>query len=313
MSYALLSDDLLLQLEAAGISREARLFYLEGIVHCATGLSDGHIRVRLTRISDADDPDACAQELLASGVWRKTADGYEIVDYLQHQQSAETVQSKRADARLRAERSRRHNRGDHSICIKGRFCPDGALSPRSRARHKNGAHDVRSPIQSNPILTDRKEGKDWIEEVEGARAYTHAPSQPKKAPNHDAVVEALAQEMNETISRLSRREGLTASGKVFTELELMLPGFLVSNSESELMYRFQVPQEDELWDAIAELNCLSRVKLSGSGGLVMLISDMDPRDAAFAIMQADGAIDDVLRGDIDWRAEYAWDRKEETP
>lgn len=156
MSYALLSDDLLLQLEAAGVSRDARLLYLEGVVYCATALTDGTITIRLARLSDADDLDGCSRELVDAGLWTKTPDGYEIANYLDHQQRAEDVERKRADARLRAERSRRHKRGDHSMCIRGGYCPSGALSPSSRARHAHASHDVRSPILTDP---DQREGE----------------------------------------------------------------------------------------------------------------------------------------------------------
>lgn len=159
MSYALMSDDLLLQLEAAGLSRDARLLYVEGIVHCATALSDGAINVRLARLSDADDVDGCARELVEAELWRETSRGFEVCDYLDHQQSAEEVERKRADARRRSERSRRHKRGDHSMCFRGGYCPDGALSPSSRVTHAHGAQDVRSPILTNPSQREG-EGKD---------------------------------------------------------------------------------------------------------------------------------------------------------
>lgn len=170
MSYALLSDDLLLQLEAAGVSRCARLLYVEGLVYCATALTDGEIRVRLTRFSDCDDVDACADELVQAGLWEDNRDSYRVLDYLDHQQSAAEVERKRADARRRAERSRRHRRGDHSLCTKSDFCPDGAVSPSSHARHTNGARDVRSPYQSNPILTDPDQREGEGKDKDGATA-----------------------------------------------------------------------------------------------------------------------------------------------
>lgn len=168
MSYALISDDLLLQLEGAGLSRDARLLHLEAIVYSCTAHTDGAIRVRLPRFSDAPDIDACAQELIDAGLWTATGDGFQIVDYLMHQKSKEEIDRRKAEAAHRADRYRRHKRGDHSKCTKSGYCPDGALSPASRvtsrATNTKQTRDVRSPIQSNPIRSKGK-GLDCSEEA----------------------------------------------------------------------------------------------------------------------------------------------------
>jgi hypothetical protein len=156
MSYAILSDDLLLQLEGAEISRDARLLHIESIVYCATALTDGLISVRLERISDAPDLHDAADELIAVGLWERDGKRYRITDYHDHQPKAEEVERRRADSRLRAERSRRHKRGDHTMCVKGRYCPHGAVVASSHAGNAHGARDVRSP--SLPIPSPPREG-----------------------------------------------------------------------------------------------------------------------------------------------------------
>ncbi|MDO8308144.1 MAG: hypothetical protein Q7V58_07285 [Actinomycetota bacterium] len=83
MSYALLSDDVLLKLEHGRVSRDARLLHIEATVYCATALTDGELAVRLSRISDAEDPAALARELATAGVWEETSTGWRILDYLE--------------------------------------------------------------------------------------------------------------------------------------------------------------------------------------------------------------------------------------
>jgi hypothetical protein len=192
MSYAILSDDLLLQLEAEGLSRDARLLYLEGIVYSATALTDGRISIRLARISDADDLDAAAGELLRAGLWRKEGTHFIIDDYHHHQPKAEEVERKRADARLRAERSRRHKAGDHSMCIKGRYCPQGAEMALSHARDAHGARDVRTPTLPDPSLPKGKgKGKAKGGEAAAAASGAAASTPEERAPLHRKLVEVL--------------------------------------------------------------------------------------------------------------------------
>ncbi|MDP1879091.1 MAG: hypothetical protein Q8M17_16200 [Actinomycetota bacterium] len=154
MSYALLSDDLMLRLEAAGISRDARLLHVEAIVYCATALTDGELRIRLARISDSPDPDAAAAELVAAGLWERAADGFVVVGYLDQQRSRERVERDREANRKRQddyrERGRLHASGDHSICTKS--CP---------SKGRNGVtNGVSNGPQSSPLRSkERRERK----------------------------------------------------------------------------------------------------------------------------------------------------------
>jgi hypothetical protein len=124
----MVSDDVLLRLEDHGLSRDARLLYLEGLVHCSTALTDGAIRVRLARISDAPDPEAAAGELVACGAWERQPTGFLVADYQEHNRSREEIELARAAASERKRRSRLHKLGDHSQCIQGRYCPEGRVT-----------------------------------------------------------------------------------------------------------------------------------------------------------------------------------------
>ncbi len=315
MSYALLSDDLLLQLEAAGVSRCARLLYVEGLVYCATALTDGEIRVRLTRFSDCDDVDACADELVQAGLWEDNLDSYRVLDYLDHQQSAAEVERKRADARRRAERSRRHKRGDHSLCTKSDFCPDGAVSPSSHARHTNGARDVRSPYQSNPILTDPDQREGEGKDKDGARAIApdgaHALAPASKSPKHDQLVAGLLEEIEANNDDPQLSEGTTLTGQAFTRLQLNLPGAVVSD-QGDLYYVITVNElTTDVREALDGLECLDEFRAINATHLELPLDGKTVAQALVMIMSADAALDDILRGDIDWRTEYDW--KEKTP
>jgi hypothetical protein len=174
MTYALLSDDLMLRLEASGVSRDARLLHVEAIVYCATALTDGDVRIRLPRISDAEDTDGCADELVEAGLWERIAGGYRVLDGMEHQRSRDEVELAREAARERKERSRRHKLGDHSMCLKGRYCPDGRVT---RDRTRDGTRDG---TPTNPIQSDPRKDKDWKGGRSADGALERAPASPAK-------------------------------------------------------------------------------------------------------------------------------------
>lgn len=295
----MLSDDLLLQLEAAGVSRDARLLYCEGLVYCATALTDGEIRVRLARFSDADDVEACADELVGAGLWHRDGEVYRVDDYLDHQQSASEVERKRAYARQRADRSRRHRRGDHSLCTSKRYCPDAPVSDASRVTHAHVTRDVRTPIQSNPIRI----GLD--KESAGALAPQGAttPAQTAKSPNHDALVARLIQENDGVADDLHLTDGVTKSGQAFTQVQLMLPGMVVSD-EGRLHYVIQCDVTDDLRQAVECVEYLTSVRLDSSQQVSIALDGLTLNEASRLIYNADSSIDLILQEPDNWRAEF---------
>jgi hypothetical protein len=233
MSYAILSDDTLLQLEAAEISRDARLLYVEGLVYCATALTDGLITIRLTKLSDAEDTEAAADELIEAGLWSRDGKSYIVEDYHEHQPTADEVRRKRAESRLRAERSRLHKRGDHSMCIKGRYCPQGSYSPSSHAGNAHGARDVRSPTLPNPSLTDPKEGKG-----RGLKAKSGVPA----AAAQSAAADTPCQRHLEVVDELKELEithvkrGNFVSGEAIDVFEHVGKQFFIATSHQVPYY-----------------------------------------------------------------------------
>ena len=146
MTYARLPDELLESFEAMRLSRSARLLYLEGLSFCSRQLTDGVIDVRLARISDDDDVDARALELVLAGLWEPLSNGFRVVDYLLHQESAEQVERRKDRARERQDRARRHRDGDHSMCLSSycRFVTDsvshGVTDSVSHNTHSTPLH-----------------------------------------------------------------------------------------------------------------------------------------------------------------------------
>ena len=310
MSYALLSDDLLLQLEAAEVSRDARLLYVEGLVYCATALTDGLIRVRLARFSDADDVEACALELIDAGLWARNGSHYLVVDYLDHQQKAEDVERKRAEARRRQERSRRHKRGDHSMCTKGRYCPHGADSDPSHVSHAHVTRDVRTPILPDPSQREGQgKDKDGATALAPKGAHASAPDTP--SPMHDAVVSRLTEEATAFDDVLTVNTTWTPDGQCHTAMTLEMPGVLVSDG---LRFRYVIPCEVtyELRAAIEGWPLLAGLRVDNSQQVSVDLNGLEPQEAATRIFTVDSAVYEVLSGETDWRQECEWTTAEES-
>lgn len=141
MTYFQMGDDHLARLEESGLSNDAILLEVQAFNHAAKSSSDGYIRTRLAKLIDSPDPALLAAELVAQGFWEVTDDGYYCVNYLQHNLSADMVDMAREGARERKERSRRHKLGDHSMCIVGRYCPDGQVEPNTRSKDSHVTRD----------------------------------------------------------------------------------------------------------------------------------------------------------------------------
>jgi hypothetical protein len=150
MPYANLSDDLLDRLDEMGLDRDTMLLAVEGILYASRLLTDGHVKARLSKVSSSPDPEAAAERLVAAGVWERTEGGFRIVDYLVCNRPRVEVQRSQADARDRKRRSRLHKEGDHSLCIKGHYCPDGHVTRRV-TRDMSRDETPSTPLLSTPL------------------------------------------------------------------------------------------------------------------------------------------------------------------
>lgn len=172
MPYAKLDDTLLDRLEDSGVSRDASLLYVEGLSYCSRVLSDGILPARLAKLSSSPDPEAAGEELVSAGWWQPGEGGYVVVDYLMHQDSATVVLSRREQAAERQRRSRLHKGGDHSMCVRGRYCPDGQQEPVTRDMTRESQRESQAPLLSSPLLKEKekREGEGAASGLPGADA-----------------------------------------------------------------------------------------------------------------------------------------------
>lgn len=182
MVYALIGDEILEQLEALGLSRDAMLLHIEGMVHCSRHLTDGLISIHIRRISSTKYPNKTAQELTDAGVWETTEDGgYLIKSYLDHQRSSDEVLRERERLARNKQHSRQrkqlHDAQDHSLCVyKSKACPIGELDWNGQvvnSKSENVTDDTSRPIQSNTLQSEPKAriGEDKAKEAD-AIAFT---------------------------------------------------------------------------------------------------------------------------------------------
>ncbi len=124
MTWTRLSDDYADDAQLNSVSRSARHLNTEALCWCNKHLTDGALPAHmLRRITDADDPNADATELVNAGFWTKTADGWDV-DWADQQTAAEVKAERLRKAKNKADYDARgalHNKGDHSTCTKS--CP----------------------------------------------------------------------------------------------------------------------------------------------------------------------------------------------
>jgi hypothetical protein len=117
MTYTWLPDEFADRPGILALSDAAFRANIEATVWSNKQLTDGRVpreRRALRRILSVDDIDAAVNELVKASVWTESDDDYQV-DW-SHQETKEKVTEKKAQNRLRDERRRRHNRGDHTLC-----------------------------------------------------------------------------------------------------------------------------------------------------------------------------------------------------
>lgn len=186
MTWVGMPVDIVERLERHGLSRDDRLLYVEGFLYAGQYLTDGTITPRLARISDHPDPNAAAQRLVEAEVWEQVDDGaFIVVDYFTANLTRDEIARRKEDARLRQERSRRHKAGDHSICVRGRYCPDGQDSGVTRDVTRDNTRESRPTyLPDLPDLPGKvREGKESAgdDTGRGSPNGSPAPASPPEA------------------------------------------------------------------------------------------------------------------------------------
>jgi hypothetical protein len=152
MTWTKLPDTFCDDPQLLDVPRDARLLYVEALVWCNRLGTDGAIsRAALRRLTDSPDPEAACAALIDSGLWAVTETGWQIVDFLRHQRSADDVERVRAQTEVRNRRWRQHNLGDHSLCR----APSCRYVTRDETRDEM-RHETRhkTPTRSDPSRPD---------------------------------------------------------------------------------------------------------------------------------------------------------------
>jgi len=130
MAWIRLDDQIAHHPKILKCSSSACWVYVTCISYAQRMLTDGHLtRASVPLLSHVRRPQKCIAELVAAGLLEKTRDGYKIHDYLDFNESAESV-------KLRRERDRRRKaseRNPQGVHAESNRSPQGPS--RARASH----------------------------------------------------------------------------------------------------------------------------------------------------------------------------------
>lgn len=185
MTWTKLSDDHLDRPAVLNVTRSARLLEVEALVWCNRLLTDGHIpRGALRRVTDAEDPQSDAAELVAAGLWSVEADGWVIVGFEQDQEAAVDVHARRDEWRRRQRRQRLHNLGDHSECDpkRCRVLLNVTPSVTRDSRVTHASVTASRPVPSRPQGRDG-EGEAWASRPGSLGVAGRGPREREKPPS----------------------------------------------------------------------------------------------------------------------------------
>lgn len=250
MSWVGMPVDIVERLERLGLSRDDRLLYVEGFLYAGQYLTDGIVTARLARLSDHPEPDEAAARLVEADVWHEAAEGgYVIADYFSANLRRDEIARRKEDARVRQERSRRHRAGDHSMCIRGRYCPDGQADTVTRDVTRDETRESRPTYL--PDLPDLP-GK--VREGKGSRDGRGSPKgspAPSSAPHVFADPQRLGHchhcnlPASNAAHHLGAPQVLSHLGELTVELGRLIPERIV-DTESHY-WRARIDTESVAW------------------------------------------------------------------
>jgi hypothetical protein len=133
----------------------------------------------LRRFAFTADPEAAAAELCAAGWWKDDGDFWDVsLRFADWQVERAVVEQRREGAALRKRRQRRHEAGDHGLCLPGN-CPhvtrDGTRDPGRDGTGRGSQSEVLS-VDGSVSQTDKI--KNATETV--ARRYGWTPSHARR-------------------------------------------------------------------------------------------------------------------------------------
>jgi hypothetical protein len=157
MTWTRIGDDFNDRPDLLEVPRSARLLHVEALVYCNKHLRNGDLpKGALRRITDAEDPELDAKQLVDAGVWEETETGWHL-DW-SDQDDADEVRARQeyrvATQKRYRERKAKHDRGDHSMCDP-RYCK---VAVTGNATSHMTSHETPSrPVPSRP--KDRGQGQ----------------------------------------------------------------------------------------------------------------------------------------------------------
>ena len=104
------------------VSKAARGVYASGLSYCADSESDGFIPERVAVVMLAEGAKRDVAELVSAGMWSTTEGGYQVVSYLEHNQSKDELAAMRAAASEAGKRGGRP-KGSAKPTLKGTVYP----------------------------------------------------------------------------------------------------------------------------------------------------------------------------------------------
>jgi len=146
MTWTKLSDSFTDELDDANLSPEAAILHVAALCYSMRLLTDGRLRKKQAqRLYTLTDPEQAIQDLIDAGYWTETDGGYEIVNFLEDQRSAEAVRreqvlKKERQARWLDKKRNPETNGHRSRDASQDASRDGAPAQPSPAQ-KKGAED----------------------------------------------------------------------------------------------------------------------------------------------------------------------------
>jgi hypothetical protein len=158
MTWTRIGDDFNGRADLLEVSRSARLLHVEALVYCNQQLRNGALpRGALRRITDAEDPDLDAKQLVDAGVWQEVATGW-LLDWAD-QEDADEVKARKehraAKQKRYRERKSRHERDDHSMCHPD-YCKKAVTG--NADRNVTGLVTPSRPVPSRPSTEGQGSG-----------------------------------------------------------------------------------------------------------------------------------------------------------
>lgn len=154
MSWVRLDDTFAEDPRWDGPGADGLALHVAALCYANRNLTDGRLSVnRVKVLFPVADLDATVAALVKAGWWELDPDGVQIVDYLETQPSADQVRARHRETAERQERSRKHRAGDHSMCIEGWYCPQGAVT-RDKTRDKTRESQRPAPTRPDPSRRD---------------------------------------------------------------------------------------------------------------------------------------------------------------